>query len=120
MIYKFNEYYSTLRYPKMVGLKEFMNKKQTHRMTDFSASERKSITDIVYKKRGRASFSSCFVEIYYTYINEDGEFGFDNVEIVKLVDDWFTIIIEGYSATEYFICDEFEEVISWLESKVIT
>lgn len=111
MIYKFNEYYSTLRYPKMVGLKEFMNKKQTHRMTDFSASERKSITDIVYKKRGRASFSSCFVEIYYTY---------DNVEIVKLVDDWFTIIIEGYSATEYFICDEFEEVISWLESKVIT
>ena len=35
MIYKFNEYYSTLRYPKKVSYEEFMNKKQTHRMIDF-------------------------------------------------------------------------------------
>ena len=108
MIYKFNEYYSTLRYPKKVSYEEFMNKKQTHRMIDFSASERKSIADIVNKKHGRASFSSDFVEIYYKY---------STIEIVKLRDEWFTIIMEGTSSNYYYyICDEFEEVISWLNN----
>ena len=49
-----------------------------------------------------------FIEIYKSYCE---------VEIVKFEDDWFTIIyIDKWGSHEYYICDEFEEVESYLNS----
>jgi len=98
-IKRFNE---SFRYPKQVNSQEFMKKKSTHKMVDFSTLERKQVREILYAKRCDYSFSGEYFEIHRR----------PPVEVVKYTDDWFTII-EGTSGP-FYICDEFEEVLSYL------
>jgi hypothetical protein len=124
-ILRFNE--SSKRYPKKVTQKEFFDKKGIHKMISFTQTERTTMSNILTEKQKKYEFnpiysdkdirwsklygydegtSSEFIEIHYL-----GEF----FEIVKLDDDWFTIIHDLYgSSIEYYICDEFEEVVNFL------
>jgi len=107
-ILRFNE--SEKRYPSKVSRDEFFERKRSNRMIYFTQSERKKMFDALTEKRKKRdinwSNSPEFIEIYC---------GRDFFEIVKLDDDWFTIINdEGYGVTKYYICDEFEEVLNFL------
>ena len=107
-ILRFNE--SSKRYPQKVNQKEFFDKKEIHKMVSFSQTEATTMFNILTEKQKRKdirwSTSSEFIEIYC---------GRNFFEIVKLDDDWFTIISEdSWSQNEYFICDEFEEVVNFL------
>ena len=111
-ILRFNE--SSKRYPKKVTQKEFFDKRKIHKMVSFTQVERTTMSNILTEKQNRKdirwSNSSEFIEIYC-----DRNF----FEIVKLDDDWFTIISEdSWSQNEYFICDEFEEVVNFLTDLV--
>jgi hypothetical protein len=120
-ILRFSE--SSKRYPQKVNQKEFFNKKGIHKMVSFTQTERNTMFDILTEKQKwvlypvmvkrkdiRWSTSSEFIEIYC---------GRNFFEIVKLDDDWFTIISEdSWSQNEYFICDEFEEVVNFLTDLV--
>jgi hypothetical protein len=105
-ILKFNE--SSKRYPIKVNQKEFFDKKGIHKMISFTQTERTTMFNILTEKQKRKniywSTSLEFIEIYS---------GKEFFEIVKLDDDWFTIIHDDpYSRinNSYYICDEFEEV----------
>ena len=108
-IRKFNES-DEVRYPKKVTQKEFFHKKSIFKMKDFSYNEKKTMCDILNEKSKKIhlswSTSSDFIEIY-----RDRQFW----EIVKLDDDWFTIIYTYWNTDEYYICDEFEEVVNFLK-----
>jgi len=113
-ILRFNE--SSKRYPKKVTQKEFFDKKGIHKMISFTQTERTTMFNILTEKQKRKdirwSTSSEFIEIYS---------GKEFFEIVKLDDDWFTIIHEDpYSRVvdSYYICDEFEEVVNFLTDLV--
>lgn len=98
-ILRFNE---SIRFPKRVSSEEFFKKRSTHKMVDFSYSEEKQIKEILRTKRSHWSFSNEFFEV----------FSRPPVEVVKLADEWYTII-EGNSGP-FYICDEFEELIAYL------
>ena len=98
-ILRFNE---SIRFPKKVSSEEFFKKRSTHKMVDFSYSEEKQIKEILRSKRYQWSFSNEFFEV----------FSRPPVEVIKLADDWFTII-EGNHGP-FYICDEFEEVLTYL------
>lgn len=98
-IKKFNE---SQRFPTQVNSQEFMKKKSTHKMVDFSALERSKIREILYAKRLDYSFSGDYFEVTRR----------PPVEVVKLNDEWFTII-EGNHGP-YYVCDGFEELITYL------
>ena len=106
------------RYPIQITQEEFFKKKSTFRMIDWSDSQRRILFQILDDKRSKRygsfdfSISSEFVEIS----SPSGYF----YEIVKLDDDWFTIIKQynkgryGRVGDEYFLADEFEEVVNFL------
>lgn len=98
-ILRFNE---SIRFPKKVSSEEFFKKRSTHKMVDFSYSEEKQIKEILRTKRAQWSFSNEFFEVFTR----------PAIEVVKLSDDWFTII-EGNHGP-FYICDEFEEVLTYL------
>jgi hypothetical protein len=107
-ILKFNE--SSKRYPIKVHQEKFFDKRRIHKMISFTQNERTTMLNILTEKQKRShihwSISSEFIEIYC---------GGNFFEIVKLNDDWFTIINEyNRGQNEYFICDEFEEVVNFL------
>ncbi len=93
-ILKFNE--SNKRYPTKVSRDEFYRKKGIHRMVDFTQIERKTMRYILTEKSKKKNISwttsSEFIEIYS---------GKEFFEIVKLDDDWFTIIHENYTISNY-------------------
>lgn len=122
-ILRFDESYK--RYPQKVNQKEFFDKKGIHKMISFTQTERTTMFNILTEKKKRKdirwSTSSEFIEIY------SGKEFFElhifvfgkRWSIVKLDDDWFTIISENsWSQNEYFICDEFEEVVNFLTDLV--
>ncbi len=98
-ILRFNE---SMRFPKKVSSEEFFKKRSTHKMVDFSASERIQLREILNSKRYHWSFSGEYFEVHSR----------PPVEVIKLSDDWFTII-EGNHGP-FYICDEFEEVLTYL------
>lgn len=105
-ILRFNE---SIRFPKKVSSEEFFKKRSTHKMVDFSYSEVKQIKEILRSKRYQWSFRryqwSFSIEIFEVFSRPP-------VEVVKLSDDWFTII-EGNHGP-FYICDEIEEVLTYL------
>lgn len=109
MIQKFLEYYQEKREPTKVSSQEFMKKRERFRMDDFSDSERKKMIDILKSKKNvdRFSLNPEYIEIYLSW---------KSIEIVKFTDEWFTIIEEDRwnQNNTYYICDEFEEVETYL------
>jgi len=97
------------RYPKKVTQQEFFDKRSKFRMEDFSQSERTPIIEILNKKglhRTDIRFNNEYVEI---------SLGWSEAEVVKFHDEWFTIIIsDRWNQKEFYICDGFEELESWL------
>ena len=74
-------------------------------MIDFTEEERKKIQEILVNRNLRYSLSSNLLEVF-----KDG-----GCEITKYSDEWFTIWkSQRYRDIEYFICDEFEEVETYL------
>jgi hypothetical protein len=116
---RFNES-NEKRYPIQINQEEFFKKKSLFRMVDWSDSQRRVLFEILDDKRSKRysfgysfdfSISSEFVEIS----SSSGYF----YEIVKLEDDWFTIIKQGRwkgVGDEYFLGDEFEEVVNFLKN----
>jgi hypothetical protein len=100
-IKKFNE---SQKFPTQVNSQEFMKKKSTHKMVDFSYSEEKQVKEILRSKGKDFSFSNEFFEVFMRP---------KSIEVVKLNDEWYTII-EG-SHGPYYICDGFEEVIGYIK-----
>ena len=108
------------RYPLQISQEEFFKKKSNFRMVNWSDSQRRVLFQILNDKRDKKysfdfSVSSEFVEIWssgYIY------------EIVKLDDDWFTIIKQynkgqyGGESDKYFLADEFEEVVNFLNHMI--
>lgn len=110
MIKMFNEYNSNSRIGKQVSSNEFMAKKGLFKMSDFSQSERKSISDISKSRGFRVSISDCFAEFYTSWLS---------FELVKYEDDWFTLIVtDKFSQNTYYICDEFDEAVGLLNSSL--
>ena len=109
---KFNENTIDLRLPKEVSEKEFFNKKGIFKMRDFTDVENKQMCNILNEKRKKSdirwTLSYEFIEIH--------KGNRQSWEIVKLDDDWFTIIYSYWNTDCYFICDEFEEVINYMNS----
>jgi hypothetical protein len=107
-ILRFNE---SNRFPTKVTQGDFFDKKSKFRMVDWSPRERTTLFNILTEKQKKRnihwSTSSEFIEIHISR-----EF----CEIVKLDDDWFTIIHTDAAKTEYYICDEFEEVVNFLNN----
>lgn len=116
-ILRFDESYK--RYPQKVNQKEFFDKKRIHKMVSFTQTERTTMFNILTEKQKRKDIrwsttnehmNSEFIEIYC---------GRNFFEIVKLDDDWFTIVgDDNWGKNEYFICDEFEEVVNFLTDLV--
>ena len=102
-----------------VSQDEFFRKKEIRKMIDLSKYEIsiifKTLDDKRIKRKISFSFSSEFVEI-----STSSSF----FEIVKLDDDWFTIIQQdntgrfGGTKDEFYIADEFEEVVNFLKTFV--
>lgn len=111
-ILRFNE--SNSRKPKKVSSEEFMEKRRDHRMVDFTSTERKRILEILNARKSRDfnfhySMNSDFVEIFSIS---------SSTEIIRLDDYWFTINrSDRYGGSEYFICDDVEELYWFLEKE---
>jgi len=111
-ILRFNE---SKRYPQKATQEEFFDKKSKFGMVDWTSAERtilfKILDEKLLKRNISWSTSSEFIEIS-TSMNF--------YEIVKLDDDWFTIIKQdnrgrfGGVRDEFYIADEFEEVVNFL------
>lgn len=105
MIYKFNEYSEEKRYPKRASLDQILEKRRIHKDINFTQFERQKIDEILMSRNIRYDLHPFFLEIF------KGAGG----EIIKHTDEWFTIVYsERYGSIQYFICDEFEEVETFL------
>ncbi len=115
---KFFESELSKRFPLQVSQKEFFDKRGKFRMVKWTEYENKVLFRILDERRDKSygrfyfSISSDFLEIS----SNSGYF----YEIIKLDDDWFTIIKQynrgsyGGVSDQYFIADEFEEVVNFL------
>ena len=100
---------------KKVNSSEFMEKKRLYNMCNFTSKERSEITKIL-KERGermnrdiRWSFSSDYVDIYT---------GSNEVEICKLDDHWFTVVVQDkWYHRDFYVCDGDEAVYSFLKKE---
>lgn len=96
------------RFPKKVSEEEFINRRR-YGFDSFTTYETNKIREILNNKKRSYSLSSDILEIngwYTTY------------EILKLADEYFTIIISNQRTEEYYICDGFEELYNFLNRKV--
>lgn len=109
-ILRFNE----SRLPTQVSQSEFFKKRQDHKMCDFSPSERSQIIEIL-RNKGISSNTYIYLNVKktYSFSIEYIEITRRNIEVIKLDDEWFTII-EGHNGP-FYICDEFEELINYLK-----
>jgi hypothetical protein len=106
-IRRFNEDIDEKRFPTKVNQQEFFAKRDRS-MDDFSSYERKTMIDILRKKGYDFSTNPEFIEFYNSW---------RSLEIVKFIDEWFTIIdCDKWGQKEFYICDGFEEVESFLNS----
>jgi hypothetical protein len=108
-IRRFNENSEETRQPKRVDQSEFFSKRNRP-MDDFSTHERKTIREILERKNLKYDYSMSpeFVEIRTNW---------RDIEIVKYVDEWFTIIATSrYGGNDFYICDGFEEVEYFLNN----
>ncbi len=100
---------------KKVNSSEFMEKKRLYHMRDFTSKERSEITKIlkeITERRNRDirwSFNSDYVEIYT---------GSNEVEICKLDDHWFTVVVQDkWNHRDFYVCDGDEAVYSFLKKE---
>jgi hypothetical protein len=119
MIYKFNEYNNS-RFPKSISLQDYNNKLEIHRNLPFTKEERLIIIGILRVKSKFINFEITPSAILISDITEYQHISAGIIAIHKLEDDWF-IIKDTRSpitntAFEYYICDEFEELESYLIS----
>ena len=121
MITNYNKFFESetiIRLPQKVSESDFFEKRGKFRMMEWTDNEHKVLFRILDGKRdknyGRFSFS--FSSDFLEMDSNSGCF----YGIIKLDGDWFTIIkqynkgLYGGVSDEYFIADEFEEVVNFL------
>ena len=95
------------RFPTKVNKEEFMKKRNVLNMESWDTPERKNLLDFGRTKHLRINIDYDYVE----YWTDQGR----HIEICKLVDSWFTIIVtDRWNQSEYYLADEFDEVMTWL------
>jgi hypothetical protein len=117
---KFNEDHSRpeFRKPKVVEYADCNKKLVNFGKASFTKAE-KEFFDKFYEENingGKIHSTEMFDKIFVIGIKLRGYYS-GQIEITKLNDDWYLIVDYGYdNGSEYYICDEWEEVLGYLST----
>jgi len=107
------------RKPKKVSREDFIKKSKFYNSIPFTKSEEDFLIEFNKKWNSYSDLESIYTKTE-VYFNFDEYLGNVKLEIHKLDDDWYLITTQHYYESDiidnYYICDEWEEVIGYLSS----